>query len=134
LVDQYDGEVMWVYRHFPLDSIHPSARPAAEASECVAQLAGNDAFWAFADAIFSKAALSDEVILEVANSLGADITDCLARGEVTDLVDADLNSGLSAGIQGTPGNVLINLETEETSFIPGALPIAQLSEAVDSLL
>jgi protein-disulfide isomerase len=51
LVDEYQN-VAWVYRHFPLDAIHPLARPTAEASECVAELGGNDAFWEFTDAIF----------------------------------------------------------------------------------
>lgn len=52
LVNDYNGEVAWVYRHFPLESIHPSARPAAEASECVASLGGNDAFWQYLDLLF----------------------------------------------------------------------------------
>lgn len=51
LMEQYEGDLNWVYRHFPLEAIHPSARALAEASECVAQVAGNDAFWAFTDAV-----------------------------------------------------------------------------------
>jgi protein-disulfide isomerase len=51
VIDTYDN-VAWVYRHFPLDAIHPLARPSAEASECVAELGGDDAFWKFADEIF----------------------------------------------------------------------------------
>ena len=42
--DEYKGKVKWVYRHFPLDSLHPNARKAAEASECATELGGNDAF------------------------------------------------------------------------------------------
>jgi protein-disulfide isomerase len=53
VVEEFNGQVMWVYRHFPLDSIHPVARKAAEASECVAELGGNDAFWNFVDTIFA---------------------------------------------------------------------------------
>jgi protein-disulfide isomerase len=45
-------DVTWVYRHLPLESIHPNAEPAARASECIAQESGNDAFWEFADTIF----------------------------------------------------------------------------------
>jgi protein-disulfide isomerase len=53
LIQEYDGQVKWVYRHFPLSSIHAEAAPAAVASECIARLAGNDAFWQFADVAFS---------------------------------------------------------------------------------
>jgi len=50
LIESYD-ELMWVYRHFPL-SFHPNAMPAAVSSECIAELAGEDAFWTFTDGIF----------------------------------------------------------------------------------
>ncbi len=41
------GKVAWVYRHFPLDSIHSRARREAEAIECAGELGGNDKFWAY---------------------------------------------------------------------------------------
>ncbi len=44
--------VKWVYRHLPLD-FHPQAEPAARASICIGQEAGNEAFWNFADAVFA---------------------------------------------------------------------------------
>jgi len=48
------GDVAWTYRHFPLDQIHPQATPLALASECVADLGGNDKFWEFSDTMFGK--------------------------------------------------------------------------------
>ena len=53
LVDEYDGRVAWVYRHYPLEQLHPNAPLLAEASECVAQIKGNDAFWEFIDRYFA---------------------------------------------------------------------------------
>jgi protein-disulfide isomerase len=53
IMEQYDGKVMWVYRHFPL-SFHAGAMPLAIGSECANQLGGNDAFWAYTDAIMSQ--------------------------------------------------------------------------------
>ncbi len=44
--------VKWVYRHFPLDSIHPQARELAKASECAAKEGGEEAFWKFADTVY----------------------------------------------------------------------------------
>jgi len=48
------GDVNWTYRHFPLDQIHPQARPLAIASECVAELGGNEKFWEFSNIMFGK--------------------------------------------------------------------------------
>jgi protein-disulfide isomerase len=48
------GEVAWVYRHFPLESIHPQARPLAHSAECVNELAGPNAFWEYLSYIFGS--------------------------------------------------------------------------------
>ena len=45
-----NDDVAWVYRHFPLDQLHPNARGIAVASECIAREGGDEAFWKFADA------------------------------------------------------------------------------------
>ncbi len=47
-----EGQVAWVYRHFPLTK-HPQAEPDAEAAECVASLGGETAFWDFITKVFS---------------------------------------------------------------------------------
>ena len=54
LKDEYGNDLAWVYRHYPLDQLHPQARPAALASECVAEIGGEEAFWKFADEVFSS--------------------------------------------------------------------------------
>ncbi|MEK7510134.1 MAG: thioredoxin domain-containing protein [Patescibacteria group bacterium] len=53
-LQEYGDKVRWVYKHFPLDQIHPQATPAAEASECIAEQKGNEGFWEFADAVFEN--------------------------------------------------------------------------------
>lgn len=49
VIADYGDKVNWVYRHFPLTSIHPNAMNLALSSECVAELEGNDKFWEFVD-------------------------------------------------------------------------------------
>lgn len=50
---KYGNQLAWAYRHLPLESIHPSARPLAEGSECAAQMGGNEKFWEFVDYVFA---------------------------------------------------------------------------------
>src|SRR3989344_939049 len=52
IVSESNGKISWVYRHFPLSSIHPQATPAANASECIAEQLGSDGFWKFAGIVF----------------------------------------------------------------------------------
>jgi protein-disulfide isomerase len=47
IVTDYQGKVTRVYRHFPLDSLHPNARTKAEATECALGLGNNDIFWTY---------------------------------------------------------------------------------------
>ena len=42
----------WIYRHFPLSSIHPNAQSLSEASECAFEIGENNGFWAFIDKVF----------------------------------------------------------------------------------
>src|SRR3989344_1192370 len=49
----YDGKAVWVYRHFPVEQLHPvKARAEAEALECANELGGNKSFWAYLDKLF----------------------------------------------------------------------------------
>ncbi|MEK7118005.1 MAG: thioredoxin domain-containing protein [Patescibacteria group bacterium] len=54
VVDHYgkNGNVAWVYRHYPIDQLHSKARKEAEAMECASEQGGNDAFWKYADKLF----------------------------------------------------------------------------------
>jgi len=108
------GTVAWVYRHFPLDSIHPKTRKEAEATECVNELGGQTAFWKMLDTIYtnttSNNTLDPAKLPEFAKSVGVDVTKfntCLASGKYAATVEADLQDGIKAGAQGTPYNVLV---------------------------
>ena len=47
VVKDSNGQIAWVYRHFPLDQLHSKARKEAEATECAAEMGGNEKFWAY---------------------------------------------------------------------------------------
>ena len=43
----YGDKVVWVYRHFPIPQLHPDSINKSHATECVAELGGNDKFWQY---------------------------------------------------------------------------------------
>ena len=137
-LNEYGDDVAWVYRHFPLDTLHPRARPAAEASECVADIAGNDAFWVFTDYLFEnqETALSESGLETAATEAGVDtaaFNECSESGKFAQEVEDDYQEGLTAGVTGTPGNFILNQDGEVWA-LPGAVPFQNLQSVIDEAL
>ncbi len=135
---EYGDKVAWVYRQFPLTSIHPRALPAANASECVANLAGNDAFWKFADTVFGNQEkyLTDTGFVEAAVAAGvkkADFDSCYSAKKFESVVTEQQRGGETAGITGTPGSFVIN-KKGEAWLVPGAVPFESLKATIDEAL
>lgn len=140
-VDEYPDDVMWVYRHFPLEQLHSKAPKQAEAVECAGKLAGNDGFWALTDKIFevtpSNNGLDNSTLGDLAAEVGINksaFQTCLDSGEMASKVDEDYQSGLKAGVTGTPGNILLDTKTGESILIPGAVPYPQVKQAIETML
>ena len=53
IMQEYQGKVLLVYKHFPLKQIHPLAQKAAEAAECARD---QGKFWEMQDKLFDKQA------------------------------------------------------------------------------
>ena len=132
VMSEYDGQVAWVYKHFPLDSLHPQARPSAEAAECVAEQAGDEGFWQFTDAMFaSQDSLNAALYETVAGEIGADLAqfkDCVSSRKYQDRVESDYQQGIAYGVDGTPANFVNGLP------VKGALPFSTISQVIDSEL
>lgn len=137
LVDQvvktYPDKVRVVYRHFPLDSIHPNARLASQASE-VALTQGK--FWEFHDKLFAaqneweKIGSKDDLkakFAEYAAELEIDkqmFLEKIESQEAAQAVQTDTELGNSLSIQATP-----------TFFVNGKMTAApQLLQTVQSLI
>ncbi|MEK7614006.1 MAG: thioredoxin domain-containing protein [Patescibacteria group bacterium] len=127
-------DIRWVYRHFPLSEIHGSALSSAVASECVAKLGGNDAFWSFADSAFqNQSRLGNAFYREQASALGIDLdafNSCLSDRSVTQDVSEDRDEAIASGGQGTPFSVVISASGHRTPF-SGALPYEQVAALVE---
>lgn len=130
---QYPNDVRLVFRHFPLDSIHPFARLAAIASEAAAD---QDKFWQYHDLLFERQqawSSLDSVeavratLLDYATELELDKDQFLAKMDsetVVALVNEDAAAADQLGIMATP-----------TFFVAGYQTSApELLEAVTSLI
>jgi protein-disulfide isomerase len=143
IMDEYgdSGQVAWVYRHMPLDRIHDRARPAAEASECVADLAGPERFWDFADEVFvDESKLSDEGMKEIALSYGIDeaaYDSCVSERKFQERVERDYQDGLNiAKVDpnfGTPYNILMSKNGVQIPIV-GNQPYASVKNMIDAVL
>ena len=140
ILDAYGNDVNIVYRHFPLEQLHPDAKKKAEAAECVAAVGGNDLFWQFTDALYDDTkpqgvALSD--IQGIVKGLGVDeqrFTECYDGGTYADAIDTQVQEGAGGGITGTPGNVLLDNRTKKSQLLTGARPFETFKAAIDEAL
>lgn len=139
-VEQYKGKVAWVYRHFPL-SFHANAQKQAEATECAADVGGNDKFWEYLDKIFERTTAGGtgfalDQLVPLAKELGIDegkFKSCLDGGKFTAKVQKDLQEGQEAGVDGTPGTILVRNDGKKV-LVPGAVPDTELKSEIDALL
>lgn len=103
LVSEFDSVVQYIYRDFPLESIHANARNAAYAGYCAEQ---QDKFWPMHDKMFqNQENLSNSDILGYANQVGLNIgefTTCLSSQAAQNEGDQDIADGVQAGVLGTP--------------------------------
>jgi len=138
------GQVAWVYRHFPLDTLHKKARKEAQASECANELGGNDAFWAYIDRIYEITPSNDQLDLsllpKIAEEIGLDrdaFEDCLAGdsrgGKYADHIESDFQDAVASGGTGTPYMVVI-APNGETFPINGAQPFAAVKSIIELAL
>ncbi|MEI6494824.1 MAG: thioredoxin domain-containing protein, partial [bacterium] len=109
------GKIAWVFRQFPLVQLHSKAPKEAEATECAAELGGNDKFWQYLDKLFATTPSNDKIDLavlpKIAKDLGLDTKSfeaCLASGKYTAKVAESVAEANAAGGQGTPFPVIIS--------------------------
>ena len=118
--------VRFVYRNYPLESIHPVAMAAGAAAEC----AGDQGkYWEMHDAIFAnQSELTDLKLREHAKSLHlneATFTKCIA-GDVLAEIKQDQDEARRLGVESTPTFLIGRFQSDGTikvtKRINGAVP------------
>ena len=134
-------KINWVFRHWPLPGHDPVATMAAMGGECVNEVGGNAKFWEYTDTIFAERAnnvnfASVDDLAAVAEKIGlsaAGFKSCVASNKYLSRVQEDIKEGSSIGVEGTPGNILLNNKTGEVLTVDGAQPIEVVQAAIDKL-
>lgn len=140
IMTTYGGKVRWVYRHYPL-AFHANAQKEAEASECVAELGGNDAFWEYVDKIFERTTANGtgfalDKLGPLAAEVGVDqaqFQSCLDSNKYEKLVKDQLEEGTASGVRGTPSTFIVS-EKGESQIVVGAQPIESFKTIIDQQL
>jgi protein-disulfide isomerase len=103
-VEQHFGpQLAFVFRHFPLNEIHPHAEPAAESAEYAG---AHGRFWEMHAGIYeNQSRLGIPLLFALVRALGlseAGLREALATGQFRPKVRADFMSGVRSGVNGTP--------------------------------
>ena len=119
------GDVRYVWRHLPLNDVHPNAQAAAEAAEAAA---AQGAFWEMHDLLLGhQGALRPKDLVGYAADLGLDVprfTDDLNNHAGAAQVAEDVDSADLSGVSGTPTFFINGIRHQ------GAYDIETLSAAV----
>lgn len=138
IIDEYGptGQVAWVYRHLPIPNLHPDAPQKSYASECVAEIGGNVAFWDYLDILFERNDEGVDDLANIATQVGVDevaFNECLDSGRTVELVQEDLADAQLAGGRGTPYSVIVTRSGQQIP-IDGAQPYENIKPVIEALL
>lgn len=129
LLARFENQVRFVFRHFPLEGVHPHAELAAEAAECAG---GQDKFWEMHDLLFEN---QEHLKLNHLRSYAERLQLDMARftAEMNDhvylqRVREHLQSGNDSGVRSTP-TFFVNGRIQDVSF-----GLHSLTEAVQAAL
>ena len=134
VIDQFPGEVNSISRHFIIHG--EDAQKLAAAMECVSELnpsAYNETF----EKAFDAYPVDMDTLISIAAGLGTDeaaLKACADEGKYMQAVEDMMNQGNKLfGVNGTPGNVIIDRETGNYRLVSGAYPVDEFVSAINEL-
>ena len=131
--------VAWTFRHLPLESNYPNAPQIAHASECVAEIGGNEAFWNFSDTLFEDRGSIELTRISrlprYAETAGVDTNElnaCMERNEYSETIATSAEDAFRSGAPGVPYTVV--MAGEEIGVINGPQPYNELRQVIEEVL
>lgn len=132
------GKIQYVFRHYPLESIHPLAMEAGEAMEC-ARIQGMH--WELHERLFAdQQRISHQDLVQHARALGLDskqFEECLGRDDTRAAIERDIDEGKRLGVDSTPtmfiGEIQSGGKVKLLKVIRGAVPYDALKSELSQL-
>ncbi|MEL6352832.1 MAG: thioredoxin domain-containing protein [Cyanobacteria bacterium J06627_28] len=126
--ENHEDDVLYVYKHFPLVSIHDEAMPAAKATWAAAQ---QDKFWIYHDGLFAyQDKLGEDYYVELAEQVGLDVERFNRdrnSSEAQAAIDKDVELARALELGGTPSFLMTNFS--DSFMLPGGAPQELYDEA-----
>lgn len=121
LIEKYQEQVTFVYKHFPLTSIHPQAMPAAKAAWAANQ---QGKFWEYHDALFNQQdKLGEQLYLDIARSLNLNLEQFNRdRNAADNAIQQDIQLAEKLGLSGTPFFII------QSEAFSGAIQLSDLEK------
>ncbi len=139
-IEGKDGKVAWVYRHFPLDQLHSKARKESEATECAAEIGGNDKFWSYLDRLMevtpANNGLDPAELPKIAQYVGLDTTkfnECLTSGRYAKKIEEHVQNAQATGGNGTPWSIVVG-SNDKKYPLSGAQPYTSVKALIEQAL
>jgi protein-disulfide isomerase len=130
IISEYGDVIYYVYKDLPLESLHPEAKPAANAAHCAAE---QDQFWAYHNLLFSnQAGFGFDAYITYANSLDMDMTsfvECLEEGRYLESVDRDIQILTDINAPLSTPTFFVNGQ-----YMAGAQPFSEFARLIEAEL
>jgi protein-disulfide isomerase len=130
LLAKYSDRVRLVYKHSPLEGLHPNARRVSEAAWCAGT---QNRFWEFHDAGYagSSSEASDEALARFAAAAGLDVprfASCVGSADAQKAVQQDVVEAEALGVRSTPAFFVNGREVQ------GAQPLEVFERVIEEEL
>lgn len=139
VADRSNGQVAVEWFHTPLSFHDPVATNEAVATECVAKLGGNRAFWASLQHIFDTTYGNGQGTPILGNIPKAfELNDdayltCINDKSIVSKIEKSKQLAASYGISGTPASVIVDTKTGHSVTVSGAQDASALMNAIENL-
>lgn len=132
------GKLRYVFRDFPIATLHPRAMKAHEAAHCAGE---QNRYWEMHDILFEKSKdFSVPALERYAKEVGLNgdqFNDCLQTGRYASKVEKEISDGRKVGVSGTPSFVIGPSGSGEKitgTVVVGARPHATFKQVIESAL